>query len=1190
MTIVANCCSHITTTNDFKYIREHLEVLSSRLQSDDKKTIEHVCTIFSRLVENFHRDSTILREFLSTDLLKTFQTMIVIQPSLLNSVTFLSIIHLLYICSASCPSLAVTLLKMNIAETLVCLLTGSAEGKSLTKKSFTYKSASLSLNNDNPVLSSIQSSIPIELISRTPQELYDIVSLIGEMMPKLPVDEPLFQVEQFFHPTRIDDPQANSPALWHWQDDEGQLRPYSLQDSRLIEAAWQQHEEEIQLTISGRQYLLDLQQLQQVNEETNQARFIKRIVHSSSPDPTLTSTEPTTTTMTKPLDARMEMLNNHLDLYHNFVQALFTILYEVYNSSAGPAVKHRCLQSLLRMIYYSPADLLETILRQQSISSHIASMLASSDSKIVISALQISEILMKKLPQIFSVYFYREGVIHQIEILIGFGVNHSSSNVSLPRAIHPSATSHSQNDLLHSQDPSLTPILTDPSQQQSVPTHRGATSQLHPKTPSNPYRTRRYPPSESSTNPARVETRSQRASIRVPPATSRTKMSSRSIFEETETSTRARTIRPPLDSSHPRMYVPLGGFASSAPTANSLFMSTSYPSRMIEEKSQIKEWIESQARHFRSTYFTDNSPTSNIALEIIHRLASAVDRLHVGKEHSDNIKALKDIAQILAKGDVSPFEIVHSGLITKLFQYLTDDLTLPNDRFERIKGFLQIFANVPDDKDLKTFIIELHQEKSTMNILHHLINKLHGCINQLEQFPIRVNDTAGRSVHQSALRLISTHQLKCNLVRHSQCKTLKQWNSGPVKIDPFALVSALEKYLLLRGIASGAMDDPSETIDDEDSEVSNESDVEDIINVLAHSPTMRLEFLINEHVIPHNMTLFQAIRMYGRATQRTTDEESETDNDESIFPSTAIWTRVHTITYRQVSTSSSSGVPAVSTAIGGATTTTTTRVRPTAQQQQQPQQSSKTSKKTSKISTTTSKRTSVPPIVDELWLHGQCPSHKSLLRQSLNESISSLLTINDLSLNAISLLHILNALNLYWYDLYHHTNTMINSHHHALTLINRSDLISSKLTSKVNRQLQDPVVLMMGHIPSWISEMGYRCLFLFPFETRQMIFYTSAFDRERAMLRLVENSDALTQQQQQQHQETTDRQNPTPRVERKKIQLSRGNILSEMEKVLENWNSKQVLEVQYEDEVHRHVNERKILSFLFRWDLDLDRR
>lgn len=41
--------------------------------------------------------------------------------------------------------------------------------------------------------------------------------------------------------------------------------------------------------------------------------------------------------------------------------------------------------------------------------SHIASMLSSQDLKIVVGALQMAEILMQKLPDIFSVYFRREG-------------------------------------------------------------------------------------------------------------------------------------------------------------------------------------------------------------------------------------------------------------------------------------------------------------------------------------------------------------------------------------------------------------------------------------------------------------------------------------------------------------------------------------------------------------------------------------------------------------------------------------------------------------------------------------------------------------------------------------------------------------------------------------------------------------
>jgi len=46
--------------------------------------------------------------------------------------------------------------------------------------------------------------------------------------------------------------------------------------------------------------------------------------------------------------------------------------------------------------------------------SHIASMLSSYDIKVVVGALQMAMILMNKLPDVFRVYFLREGVTHQV--------------------------------------------------------------------------------------------------------------------------------------------------------------------------------------------------------------------------------------------------------------------------------------------------------------------------------------------------------------------------------------------------------------------------------------------------------------------------------------------------------------------------------------------------------------------------------------------------------------------------------------------------------------------------------------------------------------------------------------------------------------------------------------------------------
>lgn len=44
-------------------------------------------------------------------------------------------------------------------------------------------------------------------------------------------------------------------------------------------------------------------------------------------------------------------------------------------------------------------------------------MLSSNDLKIVVSALQLADLLMRKLQEVFSVYFRREGVLHQIKKL-----------------------------------------------------------------------------------------------------------------------------------------------------------------------------------------------------------------------------------------------------------------------------------------------------------------------------------------------------------------------------------------------------------------------------------------------------------------------------------------------------------------------------------------------------------------------------------------------------------------------------------------------------------------------------------------------------------------------------------------------------------------------------------------------------
>ncbi|CAF4571845.1 unnamed protein product, partial [Rotaria socialis] len=50
---------------------------------------------------------------------------------------------------------------------------------------------------------------------------------------------------------------------------------------------------------------------------------------------TPSSPPPPTTAMNNSVDARTEILKDNVELFNSFVQSLFPILYEVYNTSAG---------------------------------------------------------------------------------------------------------------------------------------------------------------------------------------------------------------------------------------------------------------------------------------------------------------------------------------------------------------------------------------------------------------------------------------------------------------------------------------------------------------------------------------------------------------------------------------------------------------------------------------------------------------------------------------------------------------------------------------------------------------------------------------------------------------------------------------------------------------------------------------
>ena len=129
------------------------------------------------------------------------------------------------------------------------------------------------------------------------------------------------------------------PVLWQWQDDKGNWHTYGYNDCRVIEAAHVAGEEEVTLTVNGKSFTLNLASMHEIKEDSGTARPIQRKLTSQLQTETETEEE------------KMKK-KEHLDLTADLTRSLLPVLLEVYSNSAGPGVRHNCIQALLRMVYH----------------------------------------------------------------------------------------------------------------------------------------------------------------------------------------------------------------------------------------------------------------------------------------------------------------------------------------------------------------------------------------------------------------------------------------------------------------------------------------------------------------------------------------------------------------------------------------------------------------------------------------------------------------------------------------------------------------------------------------------------------------------------------------------------------------------------------------------------------------------
>ena len=127
-----------------------------------------------------------------------------------------------------------------------------------------------------------------------------------------------------------------------------------------------------------------------------------------------------------------------------------------------------------------------------------------------------------------------------------------------------------------------------------------------------------------------------------------------------------------------------------------------------------------------------------------------------------------------------------------------------------------------------------------------------------------------------------------------------------------------------------------------------------------------------------------------------------------------------------------------------------------------------------------------------------------------------------------------------------------------------SQFVNTKLTAKLNRQLEEPLIVASKCLPPWSEDLPRLYPFLFPFETRHLFLQSSSFGYSRSMTRWQNAQPTDDSRRAHRHEDRP----YAGRLQRQKVRISRSRILESAVKVMELYGaSPSVLEVEYFEEV-----------------------
>jgi E3 ubiquitin-protein ligase TRIP12 len=510
--------------------------------------------------------------------------------------------------------------------------------------------------------------------------------------------------------------------------------------------------------------------------------------------------------------AREQALLDEPMLVELYAQRLFALFMLVHSGAVNASVRSKSLSCMAKVLYFYPTTGLREMVRHHSIAAFIAPLLSMQDPAAANMALTMADILMSKLPAVYTDMFLREGVFDATARL---AATTTKTQAGAPAAAGPSAAS----DKTAAPEPAPSQPLRR--------TSRGRLSDFE------------SPGASSGAAPPSDAVRHRNIS---------------------ESSSRAAEGAEPADAPTPAG-APTGAMAPPAPRAPQ-----GGPAAVAMAAEAVAQ-LASRSAKFNET-FVSVDPTLAAAvasgegsetLQKLRGLASAVVDTSLYSTLNRkvplagawtayaDVHALRQLACLLddlpATSGVSTFELSKSGLVEGLLGYLTaskgeaDDADAAERRRVRLRVFCTVFLGLPPPSLLSptpprngvaapsSLPPAADRPAGAPPALGALVVKLQDVLNMVERFPLALNESSSSDSNSHGLKAL-TQPFKLRLTRAAgEAATLKEYASNVVLIEPLATIGAVEEFLwskVRRSQARASHDSERDAEEEEDDEEEGE--------------------------------------------------------------------------------------------------------------------------------------------------------------------------------------------------------------------------------------------------------------------------------------------------------------------------------------------------------------------------------